>query len=84
MNIRDYSDITYQVSGMSVINDLKGTKQEGILITLRNKDDKVSLMFLDKHCCAHIAKTTKYGRKWWKRFCLPRMVERKWKKENLY
>jgi len=88
--VYNYENITYHVTGMSVINDLKGTKQEGILIYMRpvnpilagitpvfsyiNPDPERPIrIFLDKHDCAHIAKTTKEGRKFWKPFKLPKM-----------
>jgi len=68
--------MTYRITGMSVINDPKDTKQEGIMIYLRTKEGgKLRQIFLDKRCCAHLAKTTKEGRKFWKRFRLPKMKE---------
>lgn len=78
MAVYDYSPITYHVTGMSVINDLEKSGQEGILVYLRSKDgDKLLELFLDKHSCAHLAKMTKAGRMWWKRFQLPKMREQK-------
>jgi hypothetical protein len=69
---------------MSVINDPKDTKQEGIKLHLVKKEiDPTSQrdifvgtleIFLDKRDCAHIAKTTQEGKHFWKRFRLPKMV----------
>lgn len=74
------SGITYRITGMLVINNKKD-KQEGILIHLQITNpadsivyDKMTL-FLDKHDCAHLAKTTNSGRKYWTRFRLPKMFE---------
>jgi hypothetical protein len=112
MDVYNYEGITYHVTGMSVINDLKGTRQEGILIHLRplkpelpssegeprrdcsqysmclSDEDwqpshcndchqyspKTMDIFLDKHDCVHITKTTQEGRRFWKKFRLPKMV----------
>jgi len=67
--------MTYRLGGMSVINDLKGTKQEGILFYLRDHNDKQFTMFISKRDLARISNTIKEGRKWWKRFRLPKMVK---------
>jgi len=77
MTVYDYSLMTYHITGMSVINDLKGSGQEGIILYLRSKDaiPQQLQIFLPKRDCAHIAKITKAGRKWWKGFRLPKMVE---------
>lgn len=81
MSVYNYENITYRVSGMSVINDPKDTKQEGILIYMRPLKSEVSdvplTVFLDKRDCAHIAKTTEEGRRFWKRFRLPKMIRHK-------
>jgi hypothetical protein len=77
MSVHDYRNITYYVTGMSVINDPKDTNQEGILIYMRHDliDPHSSLtIFVDKRDCAHIAKTTQEGRRFWKKFRLPKMV----------
>jgi hypothetical protein len=81
MAVYNYENITYHVTGMSVINDPKGTKQEGILIYLqitKPSDDRLAharlTIFLDKHDCAHIAKTTQEGKRFWTRFRLSKMV----------
>jgi len=76
MTVYDYENITYRLGGMSTINDLKGSGQEGILFYLRSKtDDKVKLtLFIDKRDLARISNTIKNGRRWWKRFRLPKMV----------
>ena len=72
----DYSNITYTIGGMSVINDLEGSGQEGIILYLRSKEGNKPLqIFLPKRSCAHLAKTTKEGRRWWKGFRLPKMKE---------
>ena len=76
MTVYDYSNITYRLGGMSVINDLEGTKQEGILFYLRSKEHNLPLnIFIPKRDLARISNTTKEGRRWWKRFRLPKMVE---------
>ena len=84
MSVYNYENITYEATGMSVINDPKDTKQEGILFHLRAANpagaasvgrlDKVD-MFIDKRNLAHIAKMIKTGRKFWIRFRLPKSVE---------
>lgn len=86
MSVYNYDYITYEVTGMSVINDPKDTKQEGILFHLRAKNparaasigrlEKVD-MFMDKRDLAHIASTIRAGRRYWKRFRLPKMIEQK-------
>lgn len=76
MNVCDYENLTYRFTGGSVINDPKGTKQEGILIHLRRVTDNKELeIFMDKRDLAHLAKLTKTGREYWKRFRLPKMVK---------
>jgi len=80
MNIYNYENITYRVTGISVINDPKDTKQEGLLLRLRLIDSKGATikyitMFIDKRCAAHITKMTKTGRTFWKRFRLPKMIK---------
>lgn len=86
MSVYNYENITYHVSGMSVINDPKDTKQEGLLIYLRKIEGGMSKefgvppapplsIFLDKRDCAHIAKTFNEGRHFWKRFRLPKMIK---------
>lgn len=115
MTVYNYEYVTYHVTGMLVINDPKGTKQEGILIHLRplkpelpstegepHRDcsqysiclsdvdwqpshcrdchqysPKTMTIFIDKRDAAHIAKTTQEGRRFWKRFRLPKMTEQK-------
>ena len=80
MLVYNYENLTHRVSGMSVINDPKGTKQEGILLHLRRTLENDPLVeqkytiFLDKRECAHISKMTKTGRKFWTRFRLPKMI----------
>lgn len=67
---------------MSVINDPKDTKQEGLLIHMRMANchgeapatPQAITLFLDKYDCARIAKTTQQGKQYWKRFRLPKMV----------
>lgn len=85
MNLYNYENQTYHVTGISAINDPKDTKQEGLLIYMRPLTPKTSTLilpkdmpltiFLDKHDCAHIAKATNEGRHFWKRFRLPKMVK---------
>ncbi len=85
MSVYNYENITYHITGMSVINDPKDTKQEGILIHMRPLNPKTAALmlpkdvpltiFLDKRDCAHIAKTFNEGRHFWKRFRLPKMVK---------
>lgn len=92
MSVYNYENITYEITGMSVINDPKDTKQEGLLIRLRRKDmlsateatlkmrgDKLAALeiFVDKRNAAHIAKITQTGRQYWKRFHLPKMKEQR-------
>ncbi len=81
MSVYNYRHMTYKVTGMSVINDPKDTKQEGILIHLKAIDFMATApefqsldLFLDKRDVARIAKTVKDGRRFWKRFRLPKMV----------
>lgn len=80
-DVFNYVNFTYEITGMSVINDPEDTKQEGILIYMRPKDQTktqpMTTIFLDKRDCAHIAKTCNEGRRFWKRFRLPKMVEQK-------
>ena len=72
--IYNFENQTYRVSGMSVINDPEHTKQEGLKIYLRSKvGDKPLEVYLDKRDCARISKATKKGRRWWKRFRMPKM-----------
>jgi len=59
-----------------VINDPKGTKQEGILMFFKGVTDGRELtMFVDKRDMARLAKFTQTGREYWKRFRLPKMKE---------
>ena len=77
--VYNYENQTYRFSGGSVINDLEGTKQVGLLLYFRHKDPNNLVqeltIFVDKRDCAHIAKLTKAGRKYWKPFRLPKMVK---------
>jgi len=76
MIVYDYENQTYRFTGGSVINDPKDTKQEGIFIHLRRVTDNKELeIFIDKRDMAHLAKLTMAGRKYWKRFRLPKMIE---------
>jgi len=84
MNVYNYENITYEVTGMSAINDPKDTKQEGILFHFRAVNFKETApifqkldMFIDKRDLAHISVMIKTGRKFWKRFRLPKMIEQK-------
>ena len=76
MVVYNYENQTYRFTGGSVINDPEDTKQEGILIRLRRvTDDRKLELFIDKRDLAHLAKLTKTGREYWKRFRLPKMVK---------
>lgn len=74
--VYNYENQTYRFTGGSVINDPKDTKQEGILIHLRRVTDNKELeLFIGKRDAAHLIWLVKTGRKYWKRFRLPKMIK---------
>jgi len=80
--VYDIENQTYRFTGGSVINSPR-SKQEGILIHLRRVTDNKPLeLFIDKRDMAHLAKLTRAGRRFWKRFRLPKMIEQKCKESD--
>ena len=78
MVIYNYENITYEFTGGAIINDPKDTKQEGVLLHFRTKDNqKVMEVFLDKRCAAHVVQLVQTGRQYWKPFRLPKMKQHK-------
>lgn len=83
MTVYDYSNQKYRFTGGSVINCQDwNPPQEGVLLSLRDAHDNLLTVYIDKRDAAHIAGLINAGRKYWKKFKLPKMVEQKVKKES--
>jgi len=71
--IEDLSPHKLRYGGGNVIND--PPRQEGVLLYLRDHNNKLVKVFLDKRDAAHIAKLIQAGRRYWQKFRLPKMVK---------
>lgn len=70
--IEDYTPCTYHYGGGRVVN--APPHQEGVLLYLKDPNGKEVRIFLEKRNVCHLAGLIKAGRRYWKRFRLPKMI----------